>query len=193
MKPETLFEKIKKYNPEAELKALVGTGLLDGAPIACIEVNGPLHYEAIQLMVDNGFGRYCEMLYDAIDDKYYEADIIRHKVVTAEDVAESDCKIIVRDERVDDSEYTVTVDTLPCRDSNGNATPDYDEIIEEFKQHGFTVSREALHFNFTSWKADEKSYYKEDDCLLYSPCGCNELTYTASKLKGLPYEYTHTA
>ena len=193
MKTKALFEKIKKHNPEAEMKAIVSNDLLDGTPIAFIEIDGALQYETIKLIGENDFDFYFEALYDAIEDKYYQAYVIRHVEVTEEDIAEPGMRIVVKDERVDDSQYTVSVETLPCRDSEGNATPDYDAIIAEFKQHGFTVSKKALHFNFTSWKVDEKSYYREKDCLVYSPCGCNPLSYTASKLKGLPYEYTHTA
>ena len=60
-----------------------------------------------------------------------------------------------------------------------------DSIIKEFKNHGFNVTETALLHNFGAWRGDYKSGYR-DECNgyhLFTPCGCNPLSFRASTLE----------
>ena len=61
---------------------------------------------------------------------------------------------------------------------------DFLNIIEEFKENGFNVTMSALIHNYTAWLYDEKSGYRdeENNYHLFSPCGCNPLSFRASTL-----------
>lgn len=58
-------------------------------------------------------------------------------------------------------------------------------LIEEFKTKGYNVTEEALLHNFSAWKSDYKSGYRDEEngYFLFSPCGCNPLRFHAEKLK----------
>ena len=59
-----------------------------------------------------------------------------------------------------------------------------DEVISDFKKHGFNVSADALHHNYNAWRCDMKSGYRDErnGYHLFSPCGCNSLIYRATTL-----------
>ena len=58
------------------------------------------------------------------------------------------------------------------------------KTIEEFKSHGFNVTREALMHNYHAWRDDYKSGYRDEKngYHLFTPCGCNPLSFRASEL-----------
>ena len=58
------------------------------------------------------------------------------------------------------------------------------EIIGEFAQNGFPVTWEALVHNFCAWYSDRKSGFRDEKngYFLFSPCGCNPLSFTATTL-----------
>ncbi len=58
-------------------------------------------------------------------------------------------------------------------------------IIEEFREHGFAVTEEAILHNYKAWKRDLKSGFrdKENGYHLFSPCGCNPLSLRATSLE----------
>ena len=61
---------------------------------------------------------------------------------------------------------------------------DIDKIIKEFKENGFNVTKDAILHNFDAWNCDFKSGYRdeENNYHLFSPCGCNPLSFRASTL-----------
>lgn len=59
------------------------------------------------------------------------------------------------------------------------------KVVTEFSRNGFpTVTEEAIRFNYNAWKRDFKSGYRDDngEYHLFSPCGCNPLRFTATRL-----------
>lgn len=57
-------------------------------------------------------------------------------------------------------------------------------IINKFKKNGFNVTREAILHNFSCWLGDLKSGYRDEEngYHLFSPCGCNPLSFRATTL-----------
>lgn len=57
-------------------------------------------------------------------------------------------------------------------------------IIDEFREHGFNVTRAAIVHNFKAWYNDRKSGYldEKNGYHLFSPCGSNELRFSATSL-----------
>ena len=62
---------------------------------------------------------------------------------------------------------------------------DFDSIMEEFAQAGFNVTWEALYHNYSAWLGDLKSGYRDEKngYHLFSPCGCNPLSFRVSELR----------
>lgn len=86
-------------------------------------------------------------------------------------------------------EYEVNTDKFPCR------CP-YKRIIEEFKANGFNVTREAIKHNYEAWSVDCKSGYRdeENNYFLFTPCGHNPLSFTATRLdEHLDWQETYGA
>ena len=61
---------------------------------------------------------------------------------------------------------------------------DVNLIIMKFKENGFNVTAEAIRHNFEAWRYDEKSGYRDEvnNYHLFTPCGCNPLSFTATTL-----------
>lgn len=57
------------------------------------------------------------------------------------------------------------------------------EIVQEFKDNGFNVTMDAIMHNYAAWTADFKSGYRGDDFHLFTPCGCNPLSFRATTLE----------
>lgn len=93
------------------------------------------------------------LCYDHKED--WTNTIISTKVVTAEPAS-----------------YTINPDTF-----------DVEAIISEFAAHGFSVSKAAIMHNYKAWNADMKSGYRCRNCHLFTPCGCNDLSFTATELR----------
>lgn len=57
-------------------------------------------------------------------------------------------------------------------------------IINKFKENGFNVTKEAILHNFSCWMDDLKSGYRDEknNYHLFSPCGCNPLSFRATTL-----------
>ena len=57
-------------------------------------------------------------------------------------------------------------------------------IQKRFKKNGFNVSFEALFHNYHAWFMDMKSGYRDEEngYHLFSPCGCNPLSFRATTL-----------
>ena len=58
------------------------------------------------------------------------------------------------------------------------------KIIAEFKKNGFNITKEAILHNYDAWRYDMKSGYRdnENNYHLFSPCGCNPLSFRATTL-----------
>ena len=56
--------------------------------------------------------------------------------------------------------------------------------IKKFKENGFNVTEEAIRHNFNAWVLDMKSGYRDNEngYHLFSPCGCNPLSFRATTL-----------
>ena len=68
------------------------------------------------------------------------------------------------------------------------------KIIAEFKENGFNITREAILHNYDAWLCDEKSGYRdeENNYHLFSPCGCNPLSFRATTLHETCADWQHT-
>ena len=57
-------------------------------------------------------------------------------------------------------------------------------ICNEFKKNGLNVTPQAILHNWDAWLGDFKSGYrdKENGYHLFSPCGCNDLRFSATTL-----------
>lgn len=71
---------------------------------------------------------------------------------------------------------------------------DINLIIKKFKEKGFNVTAEAIRHNFEAWRYDEKSGYRDEknNYHLFSPCGCNPLSFTATTLHKQCEDWQHT-
>lgn len=68
------------------------------------------------------------------------------------------------------------------------------QFIQEFKEHGFNVTRDAIIHNFSCWMGDLKSGYRDEKngYHLFTPCGCNPLSLRATSLeKELDWQTTY--
>lgn len=61
---------------------------------------------------------------------------------------------------------------------------DIKKIRKEFKENGFKVSKKAILHNYFAWKGDLKSGFRDsrNKYHLFSPCGCNLLSFRATTL-----------
>lgn len=61
---------------------------------------------------------------------------------------------------------------------------DFESIMDEFKENKFNVTMEALLHNYECWKGDLKSGFRDEKngYHLFTPCGCNPLSFRATTL-----------
>lgn len=61
---------------------------------------------------------------------------------------------------------------------------DIDNIIKKFKKNGFNITKDAIMHNYDAWCYDMKSGYRDEvnNYHLFSPCGCNPLSFRATTL-----------
>lgn len=57
-------------------------------------------------------------------------------------------------------------------------------VIDEFKANALNVTYDAIMHNYKAWKGDFKSGYRDviNNYHLFSPCGCNPLSFRATSL-----------
>lgn len=67
-------------------------------------------------------------------------------------------------------------------------------VQDEFYKHGFDVTLEAIAHNYEAWCRDLKSGYldEENRYHLFTPCGCNMLSFRASEYVGKDWQTTYT-
>lgn len=56
------------------------------------------------------------------------------------------------------------------------------DIVDEFFAHGINVTMDAIMHNYAAWCQDWKSGYRGEDFHLFTPCGCNPLSFRATTL-----------
>ena len=68
------------------------------------------------------------------------------------------------------------------------------KIIAEFKKNGFNITKEAILHNYDAWRYDMKSGYRDEvnNYHLFSPCGCNPLSFRATTLHEKCSDWQHT-
>ena len=73
-------------------------------------------------------------------------------------------------------------------------TKEIDSIIQDFKDNGFNVTKEAILHNYDAWLHDQKSGYRDENnnYHLFSPCGCNPLSFRATTLHEKCSDWQHT-
>lgn len=61
---------------------------------------------------------------------------------------------------------------------------DFESIMAEFRENGFNVTMKALIHNYQCWLGDLKSGFRDNQNKyhLFTPCGCNPLSFSASTL-----------
>jgi hypothetical protein len=71
---------------------------------------------------------------------------------------------------------------------------DIDDIIAEFEDAGYKVSKAAILRNYYAWAADKKAGYRDEanGYHLFSPCGCNPFTLRATTLHPLCSDWQTT-
>ena len=71
---------------------------------------------------------------------------------------------------------------------------DIDDILREFKENGFNITKEAILHNYDAWLCDEKSGYRDEvnNYHLFGPCGCNPLYFRATTLHEKCADWQHT-
>lgn len=69
-----------------------------------------------------------------------------------------------------------------------------DDVIDEFRQHGFNVTKEAILHNYSAWRCDYKSGYRDDanGYFLFTPCGGNPFSLRATTLHPSCEDWQHT-
>lgn len=101
-----------------------------------------------------------------------------------------DVLIVIYEE--DDNSVIITLPKCPnCRDLSVEDMVDNGEFVDYldafnlvnlFNDYGFKVTNEMIYHNTISWLGDYKSGYRGVNCHLFTPCGCNPLSFSASKL-----------
>lgn len=77
----------------------------------------------------------------------------------------------------------------------GMAERRIERVLKEFREHGFNVTEKALMHNYRAWRNDLKSGFRDEEngYHLFTPCGCNPLSFRASSLEdGLDWQKTYT-
>lgn len=67
-------------------------------------------------------------------------------------------------------------------------------ILWFFKKNGYNVTREAIKHNLAAWLCDMKSGYRDEvnGYHLFSPCGCNPLSFRLTTLHELCDDWQET-
>ena len=91
----------------------------------------------------------------------------------------NDLKDIIKEGSCIERQYNIF---LPEKQSLSEQ--DFKDIQKEFAGNGFNVTIHALKHNYQAWLCDMKSGYRDEknNYHLFSPCGCNPLSFRASTL-----------
>jgi hypothetical protein len=128
---------------------------------------------------------------DVYDVRYdSKVDIENLKFISIADEGYKDCTlptlnelyangILIKEGTCIEREYRVDFRNMTSLNDS-----DINLIIAKFKENGFNVTKEAIRHNFEAWRYDEKSGYRDEvnNYHLFSPCGCNPLSFRATTL-----------
>lgn len=80
-----------------------------------------------------------------------------------------ECKVLFRD--TEEGDFEMDNETM-------------DAILSIMEGNGYNVTRQAVIHNYCAWKCGFKSGYRdeENDYFLFTPCGGNNLSFTACRL-----------
>jgi len=79
------------------------------------------------------------------------------------------------------------IDYIPVDDSEhgqgrkeiGKSTMiDFYNLVKIAKENGFDIPTEAFIHNYEAWRCDFKSNYNHNGICCYTPCGCNDLSFS---------------
>ena len=86
-------------------------------------------------------------------------------------------------------EYNINLGNNPAMGDK-----DIDAIIAEFEEAGFKVTKAAIMHNYYAWSADRKSGYRDEKngYHLFTPCGCNPFSLSATTLHDLCKDWQTT-
>jgi hypothetical protein len=132
-----------------------------------------------------------------------KVDIVNKKYISCYDEGYNECTLptlndlyangtlgkegscIEKDHRID---FSYRKSNLTDRDIN--------KMIKEFKANGINVTKEAIVHNLVAWLYDMKSGYRDEEngYHLFSPCGCNPMSFRATSLhpKCADWQTTYT-
>ena len=122
---------------------------------------------------------------------YCKVDIVNKKYISSYDEGYKECDLPTIDdlyrEGILEKEGTCIEKQYHISFSNSKhmlTDSDINKMIQEFKEHGLNVTREAIEHNYQAWKYDNKSGYRDENngYHLFTPCGCNPMSFTASSL-----------
>ncbi len=67
-------------------------------------------------------------------------------------------------------------------------------LVRDFHKNGFNVTARAIYHNMSAWCADMKSGYRDEKngYHLFTPCGCNQLSFRATSLHKLCEDWQTT-
>lgn len=80
-------------------------------------------------------------------------------------------------------------------DHENTYEPDFEGIINEFAEHGWDVTPQAIAHNFAAWEDGFKSGFldEENGYFLFSPSGDNPFSLEAIPLNGKDWQKTYVA
>lgn len=70
---------------------------------------------------------------------------------------------------------------------------DMQEIVDEFNKNGYGITLKQVKHNYSCWDSDYKSGCVDNGTFLFTPCGCNQLRFTAEHYTGEGYQLTYEA
>ena len=155
-------KKITTHKEEAAKHGFLTTGKY----FFLVKENTPLYmpyYFGAHLDIENMTYSLCETpendKYPTVNDLIYESKLIVKSLYNEYDITFNDAKAKLRDDEIDD-------------------------ILYRFRCNGFNVQKEAILHNYKAWKQDLKSGYRDEEngYHLFSPCGCNPLSFRATTL-----------
>lgn len=128
-----------------------------------------------------------------------KVDIVAKKYIATYDEGYEYCDIptfndLYRDGILDKERTCIENEYEYYTEKTSLSKEDIDSIIQEFQENGFNITEEAIMHNYSAWCMDMKSGYRdeENNYHLFSPCGCNPLSFRASTLHEKCVDWQHT-
>ena len=145
--------------------------------------NDDIYYDA---KIDVAGKRY----WNISDREYGEVDYPTLNACLADGTAEE------LTAEVSETVYVGTRTSQYASSYNGHGGIRFDpkEIVKAFGDKGWKITEDAVMHNSIAWISDMKSGYRGRDFFLFTPCGCNPLSFKASRLcKEFDWQKTYVA